>query len=307
MLIPVRGWLLICTILGISFSGYYHIIQGFSLSDSEDDQVRVQMAERWAQQVASKVKRLSGRPLVAVAPVVNDKDAILTKQLRTWIARRNVRMDERQWPQSVGYQLGLLSEPASIEQAVEPFLDQDFDFIIAARINNWTTYPEFEARLLGIVEIFEGKTGEKVSEYRVSLPEMIEVVNLPPQSPVESETKLSQKVVPVALTASSARGKTGSESQPHRASPLSGMTIWLASVVLIPMMSSAQLKRLLRRKSNQINTWLIACWVIAISLLAIVLWILYLPLSLGIPSGLTAVVLATFYFAYCCHWLEKAL
>ena len=311
MLIPLRGWILLVVILIVAGSGYYNAFQDLSITRSADDQVRVQLAQRWAQKVASEVKQLPGRPLVAVADVVNDKNQILTNQLRTWIARRNVRLVDARWYHSVGSKLGMVKEPTSMEESVKPLLDKNLDFIIAAHIANWTTYPEYEARLAGTVQIIDGATGEIVSRYQLSLPEMIDVVSTE-RAKGRDIPQTGSKAPPGSFVDKNSLQeslRTLKEKENHHQatmSPLAGMTIWLATVLFLPLASSSPMKRLLRRRNNAVNGTMLISWVVATAFLALVLWGLQLPPALGLPVGIAAVLLATLYFGYCCHCLEKS-
>ena len=310
MLIPLRGWILLVVILIVAGSSYFQTFQNLSLTRSADDQVRVQLAQRWAQKVASEVKQLPGRPLVAVADAVNDKNQILTNQLRTWIARRNVRIVDEHWYHSVGLQLGMVKEPTSIADSIKPLLDKNLDFIIAAHITNWTTYPEYEARLVGTVQIINGATGEIISRYQLSLPEMIDVVSTEQSEerdiPQAGRNASSWSFAKKSSAQDSSRNIKEIENHQATLSPLAGMTIWLVSVLFLPLASSSPMKRLLKQQNNAVNGTMLISWIVATASLALALWVLQLPPSLGLPAGIVAVLLATLYFGYCCHCLEKS-
>ena len=317
MLVPLRGWFFAVIVIAITAGGYYQVFEQFPLPSSEDERVRTLLAERWAQKVASEVKRLPGRPVVAVARVVNDDDGILTAQLKKWIARRNVLMVNDQWYNGVGYKAGLTNEPSSIDESCKSLIGMDVDYIVAAEIANWTTYPEFEATLVGHVEIRDGQSGCTVLQYQLSMPEMIEVVRT--NSAVSdvavvaaSDAEQASSVLPPLTRIdppSQLAVDSGATGGRIAAAPtvLTGLSVWLAMTIAFPLTSSKLLKKLLRHRSNQLNALLLFSWILTTSILAGLLWLQLLPLAMAVPMGAVAAVVAALYFGYCCHCLEKTL
>ena len=317
MLIPLRSWFILMMILLSASVIYYRAFEQIPLPSSEDERVRTQLAERWAQKVASEVKRLPGRPVVAVARVVNDDAGILTGQLKKWIARRNVQMLNDQWYNGLSYSTGISDEPKSTDTAAQELLGANVDYIVAAEVANWTTYPEFEATLVGHVEIRDGKSGETVLQYQLSMPEMIEVVRADgvvngKAAVAESDASqpTSRKPMLVRSTSSSRLAAVNSSTSGRNANGptvLVGLGIWLATTVAFPLTWSKSLKKLLRQRSNHLNAVLLFSWLLATSILAVLLWLHLLPLGVAVPLGIVAGVAAVIYFGFCCYHLEKSL
>lgn len=314
MLVPLRVWFFLLIAVMLVAGGYYRAFERFPLPSSEDERVRTQLAERWAQKVALEVKRLPGRPMVAVARVVNDDDGILTAQLKKWIARRNVLMLNDQWYSGLGYAAGVASEPKSVEEACQALLSANVDYIVAAEVANWTTYPEFEATLVGHVEIRDGKSGETVLRYQLSLPEIIEVVQAEPmmkrsagvvsvevQSPIHGSSHRSEPQTSVAGSLQSAM------SNESRTMLVTGVSLWLAMIGGFPVVWSRHLKRLLRQRNNRLNFYMLASWIAATGILAGILWLRVLPLDIAVLTGALATICSAIYFGICCQCLEKTL
>lgn len=255
--------------------------------------------------------------MVAVARVINDDDGILTAQLKKWIARRNVLMLNDQWYNGLSYSTGVSGEPNSIEEACQPLLGADVDYIVAAEVANWTTYPEFEATLVGHVEIRDGQTGKTVLQYQLSLPEMIEVVRTNDgvsevAVAADSDVEPASSVLPLSTRSNSSPAMaavSGSTGGRIAAEPtlLMGLSVWLTMTIAFPLTWSKPLKKLLRHRSNPLNAVLLFSWILTTSILAGLLWLQLLPLATAVPMGAVAVVAAAVYFGYCCHCLEKTL
>ena len=319
MLIPLKSWFILMMILLSASAIYYRAFEQFPLPSSEDERIRTDLAERWAQKVASEVKRLPGRPVVAVARVVNDDGGILTGQLKKWIARRNVLMLNDQWYNGLGYSTGISDEPKSTDTAAQELLGANVDYIVAAEVANWTTYPEFEATLVGHVEIRDGRSGETVLEYQLSLPEMIEVVRTDgavgdTEGVAETDADQPMAKEPVLNRSTSSPSSqlatltSGMSVRKAEGSALMvGLGIWLAMTVAFPLTWSKSLKRLLRQRSNHLNAAMLVSWIVATSILAVLLWLHLLPLGVAVPLGVVAGVAAALYFGVCCHCLEKNL
>ncbi len=314
MLVPLKGWFLVLLTLISAAAIYYRAFEQFPLPSSEDGRVRTELAERWAQKVALEVKRLPGRPVVAVARVVNDDDGILTAQLKKWIARRNVLLLNDQWYSGLGYAAGVANEPKSVDEACQALLSAKVDYIVAAEVANWTTYPEFEATLVGHVEIRDGKSGETVLQYQLSLPEIIEVVQAEPMvnptkdlASVEKQISRPRSAKPTEHRTTWAVDPQSSMSNASNPMLLIGVSLWLAMIGGFPVVWSKHLKRLLRQKNNRLNFYMLLSWIAATALLAGILWLRVLPLDIAVLTGTLAITLSAVYFGFCCHCLEKTL
>ena len=335
MLVPLRGWLLLCFLIGMGMLSYYRMYGELPVPSSDDETARVKLAQRWAQKVASEVHRLQGRPLVAVARVVNDSDGILTAQLKAWIARRNVRLVNDQWYTGIGYSMGISGEPATVEQAITPLVGQDVDYIVAAEISNWTTFPEFESVLQGRVEFRDGRKGNVVFECQLNLADAIAVMDDATLAADRVDTNSSLSVVKnvqadaanpdivAEATESKSRQPTPVDSHqvppamvgPRKSPPTSeaelnpmtvGMVLWLGSVISMPLLAATRLRRLLAKRHNRANFSLLASWVLVTGVLAVVLWVRLLPMVQGLMTGLVAVLMGMAYFGFCCQCIERA-
>jgi hypothetical protein len=313
MLIPLKAWFILMMILLSASAIYYRAFEQFPLPSSEDVRVRTELAERWAQKVALEVKRLPGRPVVAVARVVNDDAGILTGQLKRWIARRNVLMLNDQWYSGIGYTAGVSYEPKSTDEACKELLGANTDYIVAAEVANWTTYPEFEATLVGHVEIRDGKSGEIILQYQLSLPEFIEVIQTTPMtkdSTVVSVEKHGTNSESSRL--SDSRTSTAAYSQSSLSNAptptlITGVSLWLAMIGGFPVLWSKHLKRLLRQKSNRLNFYMLLSWIAATAVLAGIMWLRLLPAGTAALLGALAMILSSVYFGFCCYCLEKTV
>lgn len=333
MLIPVKGWILLLFIFAIVSGVYYRAYEQLPLPVSDDERVRTDLAQRWAQKVSLEVTRLPGRPSVAVARAVNDDNGILTDQLKRWIARRNVLMANDQWYSGIGYGLGTSEEPKSIDESCQAMLGHNIDYIVAAEVASWITYPEFEATLVGHVEIRDGKTGKTIVEYQLSLPEIMEVVNSPYRNSNDTSlVSLPAEVPESAATPTAVSGQTempknidaGVNSRHVTASSPSlmnastipgheyfsfvrfGFLAWLALVCTLPLTWKKPLKRLLRRRCNQTNGFLLLAWTTATAVLAFLLWGRLMNPEPAILLCVIATAAACAYFGYLCNCLEKS-
>ncbi|MFN6311991.1 MAG: hypothetical protein ACK46M_11150, partial [Planctomyces sp.] len=179
MLLPLKSWLISVLVVMLVAAGYYRAFEKLPLPASDDQRLRNDLAERWAQKVSSEIRQLTGRPTIAVARVVGDDHGTLTAELKRWIARRNVIMLNDQWLSDIGYAFGTSSEPKTREQAVNGLINQGIDFVVVAEVLEWTTYPEFDAQLVGIVQLLNGHNGQITHEFRLSMPEVIQVAGGP--------------------------------------------------------------------------------------------------------------------------------
>jgi hypothetical protein len=316
MLVPLRGWFLLLTILSIAALSYYRTFDEMPLPISADDRMRLQLAERWAQKVSFEVKRLPGRPLVAVARVVNDDHGILTDQLKKWIARRNVLMVNNEWYSDLSYSAGVATEPRSIDEACQSMIGQGVAYIVAAEVSNWTTYPEFEATLSGHVEVRDGSTGEIVLQYQLSMPQLVEVADIDSLEllpvPLASATPADSSDVAVIHHPGGPKPLAHS-SRATTLSPgisgtgiLAGFVLWLAMTAGFPVSSAKAIKHQLRKRSNRVNGMILLAWIVVTGSLATVLWLRMLPLTAALPAGFLAISLAAVYFGFCCRCLDES-
>ncbi|MBL8814111.1 MAG: hypothetical protein JNM43_28340 [Planctomycetaceae bacterium] len=316
MLVPLRGWFLLLVILSIAAFSYYRTFDEMPLPVSADDRMRLQLAERWAQKVSFEVKRLPGRPLVAVSRVVNDDHGTLTEQLKKWIARRNVQMVNNEWYSDLSYSAGVASEPRSIDEACQSMIGQGVAYIVAAEVSNWTTYPEFEATLSGHVEVRDGSTGEIVLQYQLALPQLMEVADVSPSAMGPAEVEAQDDSPSVARISTEPRASVIRSSQAtsltlpttsSSTSVLIGFTIWLAVIASFPLSSANALKHHLKKRNNRVNGTILSTWIVVTGILAVMLWLRLLPLAAALPTGFLAIFLATIYFGFCCQFLAKTL
>lgn len=315
MLVPLRGWMMMGLITALLILSYYRAYDELPIPTSNDERVRTEMAQRWAQKVASEIKRFPSRATVAVAPVVHDSEGILTDQLRTWVGRRNVIMRSDSLPQRLNVLAGLAENPKTIAEAVEPLLNDDLDFIVAAKVEDWTTFPEFEATLEGLVEFRDGATGQVLMEFRLALAD--QASDAPPLLPAASIATSSESAATANDREQRAAADVGtpevrSEVTPpfvalrdHNLSAVLGFGLWLGNVLGFPLILARPLSRALARKDNQINLRLLLAWVLATGILAVVLWVRHLEQVENFFAAALAIAAAAVYFGYSCQQLEK--
>lgn len=326
MLIPLKSWLLFILLVSVAFCGIWYRMYGqFPLPTSDDDDVRMELARRWAQKVSVEVRRLPGRPSVAVARVVNDTDGILTAQLKCWIGRRNVRLMNGHWYSDVVHSAGVVSEPSSLAEAILPLIGE-VDYIIAAEVSNWTTYPEFDARLVGHVRIHDGTDGRSIQTYELSLPEVVSVVDAAtrrdvPRAEADEPIRVSErKVTPEEQLAADSQSIVRSRpagSLPQRpiipavsatagiGDIIGGFSFWCLILVLLPWSGARGISRVLTSECNWSNGLLLLTWAILTGALAVLLWVRYLPAPLHVMSGAMAVLAAVVWFGLCCRALSR--
>lgn len=307
MLLPLKSWLISVLVVMLVAAGYYRAFEKLPLPASDDQRLRNDLAERWAQKVSSEIRQLSGRPTIAVARVVGDDHGTLTAELKRWIARRNVIMLNDQWLSDIGYTFGTSSEPKTREQAVNGLIDQGIDFVVVAEVLEWTTYPEFDAQLVGIVQLLNGHNGQITHEFRLSMPEVIQVAGGPAADQNESTTDAPATAVadsaqPSSATISSPAQITASLAKPAETLGLQmGFLAWLTSVALAPLFLRNIILRTMRRHSNLANLQLLLSWMAGCLILAAATWLPgQTPLAatlLAIP----AVAAASIYFALACR------
>lgn len=306
-------------------------LTGISYFSSDDAQIRSNLAQRSAQHAALELSQspamADGRPDIAVAPVVDDYQGLVTGQLKTWIGRRNVRVTNS----SRFYSLGgfFTQRPSTIEEAIAPFLDGAADYIIAADVDNWTTYPEYQAKLVGSVYLFN-REGELLAQLPLS-PENVATYTggMEVASSAEQASKRTDKMPQAstehskALLASDTNSTTVVRSyrlpvnspEPQQASLFSslvpttqmGIVAWFGVVLLGPWGFQQPIKRVLYRRDNRANAQMLVLWgaFCAVGLWLIMTWggLSVITTSVAVIAG----VLAAWYFALVCEKLEKTL
>ena len=117
---------------------------------------------------------------------MGDDHATLTTELRRWIARRNVIMVHDDWVSGIGETFSASRSPATRAEAVQSMIGQGIDYIVVAEVLEWTTYPEYDSQLVGIVQLLNGNDGSVTREFRLAMPEVIRVASSQPDSNSDS-------------------------------------------------------------------------------------------------------------------------
>jgi hypothetical protein len=311
MLLPLKSWLISVLVVMLVAAGYYRAFEKLPLPASDDQRLRNDLAERWAQKVSSEIRQLTGRPTIAVARVVGDDHGTLTAELKRWIARRNVIMLNDQWLSDIGYTFGTSSEPKTREQAVNGLIDQGIDFVVVAEVLEWTTYPEFDAQLVGIVQLLNGHNGQITHEFRLSMPEVIQVAGGPaadqiPGTTDAPATAVADSAQPSSATISSPAQITASLAKPAEALGLQmGFLAWLTSVALAPLFLRNIILRTMRRHSNLANLQLLLSWIAGCLILAAATWLPGQSPLTATLLAIPAVAAAAVYFAFVCRKIHS--
>ena len=283
--------------------------------ESEDAEVRRQLAENWAQKAARKSagdgKVLVDRPTVIVAPVVNDSDGILFVELKEWIGRRNTRLKNGRWFHNASYTLGFSNQPKNVDEAVSRCLSDSADFIVAAEVHEWTTYPDFERNLTGTLYIHNAETGALIQSFNIAAYEHIVLKGETDVAKNDSEmstyqTNQSSYVFDtndlVANTHSTMRPQIESGT---RTSLLLGLLpsifVWVFAILVTPLLFRRRINRLLNEHSNSKNAQLLCVWVTFAVITAILIWGLWLPIYAGAAATIAAAVFASCYLGIFCR------
>ncbi|MFN9823958.1 MAG: hypothetical protein ACK58J_07370 [Planctomyces sp.] len=311
MLLPLKSWLISVLVVMLVAAGYYRAFEKLPLPASDDQRLRNDLAERWAQKVSSEIRQLTGRPTIAVARVVGDDHGTLTAELKRWIARRNVIMLNDQWLSDIGYAFGTSSEPKTREQAVNGLIDQGIDFVVVAEVLEWATYPEFDAQLVGIVQLLNGHNGQITHEFRLSMPEVIQVAGGPaagqiPGTTDAPATAVADSAQPSSATISSPAQITASLAKPAETLGLQmGFLAWLTSVALAPLFLRNIILRTMRRHSNLANLQLLLSWIAGCLILAAATWLPGQSPLTATLLAIPAVAAAAVYFAFVCRKIHS--
>jgi hypothetical protein len=323
MLFLIRRILMVVPLAAGLYTGWNWFRTPQLSLETRHDELRFQLADQWAQQIALKVGQLPGRPAVAIASTVSDLDGIITERLRVWIARRNVQIAPDSWHIRLLNEMGLSAPTSSVNESYRRWLRTGVDYVVAAKIDEWTTHPATEAGISGSVEIRDGNTGALISKSSVAVPdnhiavaEKTDLVDTPAHRipPVTFDSEITARERGLYGADQSVSGLT--VLQTTRAVAVSSMfssqvirrlVIWVVFVAAIPLAGSSTLRQILVRRSNRINGIVLSGWVVLTTTLAVVLWLPWFSMNSAVLLGFVAVTTATGYFGYYCHCLEKSL
>lgn len=334
MFFSPKAWFIIfgvfAGVLGLVFN-WEAGLPNVSYLSSEDALIRRNLAERAAQYVAlelSQQKPLSdGRPIIAIANGVDDYQGLVTKELKTWFARRNVRVlnQNRLFSLANLYQ----TRPATIAESVSPFLNGTAEYVLVAQIDNWTTYPEYQAKLIGTIYLYDREgfeltricltpdnTANTAGAERRLMPteQAAELSNVTDEKPAGHFSELeSSKANQPRRSRHLFENEPG--MQPEAASlvslfiPMSHLGIlgWMGFVLAAPWVLAKPIKRILYRRDNRANAKMLGAWGV---ICAGAFWFL---MTFGGVSIVTTVislftgVLCCWYFALVCEKLERTL
>ena len=323
MFFSPKAWLSIvgCCIamLGLLFN-WESGLPGLSYFSGDDSQIRSNLAQQAAQHVVlelSKTPSLSnGRPSVAIANAVDDYRGLVTGQLKTWMGRRNVTVlnEER----IVSFANFINRRPTTVAESVAPLLDTGADFIIATDIDNWTTYPEYQAKLIGTVYLFDSR-GNQLLTMSLSPADTTAPSHGFRNTTYTTTNQVDLNEVSIATAPSIdltrsikqiAGDGEGNGSKNHASVfPGSQFAImgWIAMVFLGPWILRSPIKRVLYRRDNRVNAQMLLGWG---GVCGGLLWML---MALGGLSVITtsvsvlAGIMACAYFGYVCDKLEQSM
>jgi hypothetical protein len=307
MFFSPKAWLIVLAATTSMFAFVFNLeIPFVSTWGNEDQQLRFSLAQRSAQRIAMELTTAriftTTRPMIAIAPSVNDVEGILTNQLKTWIGRRNVRVINA----SRFSKLRSLtsSNPTSIEQSIQSYLNGSAEWIVVCDVHNWTTYPEYEAALEGIVLVYN-RAGEQVLRFALS-----------PDSPgVEGDSFTEETKATTALVSHgtiesldfSAAKREYSMALGFSLPFALGLLIWLTAVLALPIMFRNQIRRWVYRRNNGINARIMICWGTMCVLGA---WALLTSANVTLASFATAItagLAACTYLGSICQRMEASL
>jgi hypothetical protein len=334
MFFSPKAWFIIvgvfAGVLGLVFN-WEAGLPNVSYLSSEDALIRSNLAERAAQYVAlelSQQQPLSdGRPIIAIANGVDDYQGLVTKELKTWFARRNVRVlnQHRLFSLANLYH----TRPTTVAESVEPFLNGTAEYVLVAQIDNWTTYPEYQAKLIGTIYLYD-REGFELTRICLSPDNTANTAGaggglVATERPVEfsSVTDEEQTSQFGELEPSKANQPKSSRHlfenelgiQPKGSALISlfmpmshlGMFGWMSFVLTAPWILSKPIKRILYRRDNRANARMLGLWGV---ICAGAFWFL---MTFGGVSVVTTVislfagVLCCWYFALVCEKLERTL
>ena len=323
MFFSPKAWLTIvgCCVamLGLLFN-WESGVPGLSYFSGDDSQIRGNLAQQAAQHVVlelSKTPSLSnGRPSVAIANAVDDYRGLVTNQLKTWMGRRNVSVINEE--RIVSFANLFNRRPTTVAESVAPLLGAGAEFIIATDIDNWTTYPEYQAKLIGTVYLFDSQ-GNQLLTMSLSPAEAAAPLNgvrnttyttIDRGDTDETSVDAANPIdIPGSVKAIASRGQQSDRN--NQASIIPGIQItvmgWIAMVFLGPWILRTPIQRVLYRRDNRVNAQMLLAWGGTCGGL---LWIL---MTLGGLSVITtsvsvlAGIMACAYFGYVCEKLEESL
>lgn len=323
MFFSPKAWLTIvgfCVAMLALLFNWESGVPGLSYFSGDDSQIRSNLAQQAAQHVVlelSKTPSLSeGRPSIAIANAVDDYRGLVTSQLKTWMGRRNVTVINEE--RIVSFANLFNRRPTTVAESVEPLLGTGAEFIIATDIDNWTTYPEYQAKLIGTVYLFDSQGNQilsmplspadaaaPISGFRNPNFTMTDRVDTDAPSVAES----SRSEIPEHVKADARRKYQSDRSNQASLFPGIQVTVlgWMAMVFLGPWILRAPIKRVLYRRDNRVNAQMLLGWG---GLCGGLLWLL---MTLGGLSVITtsvsvlAGIMSCAYFGYVCEKLEESL
>ena len=323
MFFSPKAWLTIvgCCVamLGLLFN-WESGVPGLSYFSGDDSQIRSNLAQQAAQHVVLELSKTpslsSGRPSVAIANAVDDYRGLVTSQLKTWMGRRNVSVINE--GRFVSFENLFNRRPTTIAESVAPLLDTGADFIIATDIDNWTTYPEYQAKLIGTVYLFDrhgnqlltmssspAEAAAPLNGVRNTTYTAIDRVDTDDAS-VDAATRID---IPGSVKAIASRGQQSGRN--NQASIFPGIQItvmgWIAMVFLGPWILRAPIKRVLYRRDNRVNAQMLLGWG---ALCGGLLWVVMTLGGLSVITTCVSVlagIMACAYFGYVCEKLEESL
>ncbi len=322
MFFSPKAWLvlvgLFTAFLGL-FYNYETNVTGLNYLSSDDAQIRSNLALRASQYVALEMSLQAplseGRPAVVIANVVDDYQGIVTSHLKKWLGRRNIRvLNNESW---FLFSNISSSRPETVDEAIAPFLDDSADYIIAADVENWTTYPEYQAKLVGWVYLFN-RDGDEILKMPLSpgnagiYADGLGLADLKTQ-PEASKSELQGKTLATEgpnghdniqpLVTRNDRSSVGLK-EANKATLYSswlpmmhlGVLGWLSFVVLTPWGLQRPIKRILHRGDNKANAQMLLLWGLCCT---VAIWLI---ITLGGISVMTTIVSLTAGFASCCYF-----
>lgn len=323
MFFSPKAWLTIvgccAAVLGLLFN-WESGVPVMSYFRGEDSQIRSSLAQQAAQHVVlelSKSPSLSnGRPSIAIAYAVDDYRGLVTSQLKKWMGRRNVEVINED--QIVSLKNFFKRRPTTLAESIAPWLGLGADYIIAVDIDNWTTYPEYQAKLIGTVYLLD-KQGNPLMSMSLSPADAAAPLNdarntifTQDNSGDSSQESIAiEKSAEVSQSFRSIANRGGEAETSSRSSLLPGIQItvmgWMAMVFFGPWILRGPIKRVLYRRDNRVNAQMLMGWGASCG------GMLWLLMTLGGLSVITTIVsvlagiMSCAYFGYVCQKLEESL
>lgn len=323
MFFSPKAWLTIvgCCVamLGLLFN-WESGVPGLSYFSGDDSQIRSNLAQQAAQHVVLELSKTpslsSGRPSVAIANAVDDYRGLVTSQLKIWMGRRNVSVINE--GRFVSFENLFNRRPTTIDESVAPLLDTGADFIIATDIDNWTTYPDYQAKLIGTVYLFD-RQGNQLLTMSLSPAEAAAPLNgvrnttyttIDREDTDDASFDAATRIdIPGSVKSIASRGPQSDRN--NQASIFPGIQItvmgWMAMVFLGPWILRAPIKRVLYCRDNRVNAQMLLGWG---GLCGGLLWVVMTLGGLSVITTCVSVlagIMSCAYFGYVCEKLEESL